>query len=175
MRKLACICLIGIAFLAGGCASDGVNPANLTQAQLNAIETREIEAGIDESFSAASGALFDAGYTIAMSDKNAGLLTGRKGQDNTASRIWVSPYIRDTDFAISVQLRSLGPTRSAARVKTSVNGEPRVKKEAIDAFWVLMQRQVLMKAPPSETGSTSTQAPGGSAAGTMVPGSALKK
>ena len=150
MRYLLIISLIAILFLLGGCSSGGLNPANMTQAQLNAIETREIEAGIDETFIAASGALFDAGYTIAMSDKNAGLLTGKKGQDNTASRIWVSPYIRDTEFTLSVQLRSLAPNRTAARVKTAVNGEPRIKKEAIDAFWVLMQRQVLMKEPPPE-------------------------
>lgn len=132
-----------------GCSSDS-SPSRFTQAQLNAIETREIEAGQDESFAAASGAMFDAGYTISMSDRNAGLLTGKRGTDNTAARMWVSPYIRDTDFTISVQIRPLGPQRTAARVKTSVNGEPVVKKEAIDSFWTLMQRQVIMKAPPAE-------------------------
>lgn len=150
------VCALGIVVVVltsfAGCSS-GPKASSFTQAQLNAIETREVEAGLDESFAAASGALFDAGYTISMSDRNAGLLTGKKGTDNTAARIWVSPYIRDTDFTISVQLRPLGPQRTAARVKTSVNGEPVVKKEAIDAFWTLMQRQVMMKAPPLEPGA----------------------
>lgn len=152
MKRLLAALLLALLLPATGCTTDGVNAANLTQAQLNAIETREIEAGMEESFNAASGAMFDAGYTIAMSDKNAGLLTGRKGVDNTAARIWVSPVIQDTNYTLSVQLRSLGTARTAARVKTSTNGEPIVRKEAIDAFWVLMQRQVLMKAPPAEAG-----------------------
>jgi len=126
------------------------------QAQLNSIETREVDAKLDQAFSAASSALFDAGYTIAMSDRNAGLISGRRGKDNTAARMWVSSFIRDTDFVISIQVREDGPNRSIVRVKTSVNGEAVVDKKSIDAIWVLMQRQVLMKEPsalaPAATG-----------------------
>lgn len=130
-----------------GCTSDGINPNSLSQAQLNAIETREVDASVDETFSAASNALFDAGYTIAMSDRQGGLITGTASKDNSAQRMWVSPYIRDTHFTLSVQVRALSPTLSAVRVKTAVNGQPVIKKEAIDHFWTLMQRQVLMKTP----------------------------
>jgi len=137
------------AALALGCVS-APTASNFSQAQLTAIETREIEAGMSETYSAAASALFDAGYTIAMSDRDAGLLTGRKGKDNSAARAWISPDIRDTDFTISIQLRPITASSTAARVKTSVNGEPIVKKDAIDAFWNLMQRQVLMKAPPAD-------------------------
>lgn len=130
-----------------GCASPGENPSKYSQAQLNAIETREIDASMEESYSAASNALFDAGYTISMSDRQGGLLTGTKATDRSGERFWISPAIENTNFVVSIQLRSLGPRSTTARIKTSVNGAPKVNKEAIDQIWVLMQRQVLMKSP----------------------------
>lgn len=122
-----------------------------SQAQLNAIETREVDATFDATFNAAASALFDAGYTVAMSDRSAGLLTGSAGKDNSAARVWISPYIADSRFVLSMQVRQLNPNLCAVRVKTSVNGEPRVDKAAIDHIWTLMQRQVLMKEPASVT------------------------
>lgn len=157
MRATAAILSLMLAGFLGGCAASA---PRYSQAQLNAIESREVEASLDETFSAASNALFDAGYTIAMSDRQGGLLTGTKGKDNTAARIWVSPYIQDTHFTVSVQMRQQAPKLTVTRVKTSVNGEPYVKKEAIDQFWVLMQRQVLMKEPlpiPDEPKAASKQ------------------
>jgi hypothetical protein len=140
-RLLAC----GLLLSTVGCAS-----TQLTQAQLNAIETRDVDASMSETFSAASNALFDAGYTIAMSDRQGGLLTGKKSQDKTSERIWVSPYIKDTEFTISMQVREIGPKRCAVRVKTAINGEQQVDQKAVDQIWTLMQRQVLMKEPLSD-------------------------
>ena len=126
----------------------GCNAENqLSQAQLNAIETREVDASINETYNAASGALFDAGYTISMSDRAGGLITGTKAHDRSADRLWVSHYIEDTKFAVSIQIREIGPKSCTIRVKTSINGEPKVDKKAIDELWILMQRQVLMKEP----------------------------
>jgi hypothetical protein len=126
----------------------GCNSSNqLSQAQLNAIETREVDASMGETYNAASGALFDAGYTIAMSDRQGGLLTGTKAHDRSDERFWVSPYIEDTKFALSIQIRETSPKACTVRIKTSINGAPKVDKKAIDELWVLMQRQVLMKEP----------------------------
>lgn len=137
--SLAVICSLFI-----GCATSG---SRYSQAEMNAIETRIVDATFNETFSAASNALFDAGYTLSMSDREAGLLSGTAGKDNTAARIWISPFIGDLRFAISVQVRELSETQCSVRVKTSVNGEPKVDKKAIDNIWVLMQRQVMMKEP----------------------------
>ncbi len=129
--------------LAAGCSST----PKYSQAQLNSIETREVEADFNKTFNAASSALFDAGYTISMSDRQAGLLTGTQAVDRSADRFWISRYIEDTKFAISVQVREQSSNMCAIRVKMSRNGQPFVDKEAIDEIWVLMQRQVLMKEP----------------------------
>ena len=56
-----------------------------TQSQITAIETRMIEASLGETFIAASGALFYAGYTIAMSDREGGLITGTKPETSMGS------------------------------------------------------------------------------------------
>ncbi len=145
MKETLKICSITITvlLLSSGC----VSTPRYTQAQLNAIETREVEANLDETFNSASGALFDAGYTISMSDRQAGLLTGTKAKDMTAARFWYGTYIPDISFATSIQVRQTEPKRCSVRIKTSRNGEPQTDKKAIDELWVLMQRQVLMKEP----------------------------
>lgn len=144
MRFMYWPCLaIAAAISVNGCSSS----PTLTQAQLTAIETREVDATLGDTFTAASSALFDAGYTISMSDRQGGLLTGTKAKDNSSARFWISPAIRDTQFAISIQMRESGYRRTSVRIKTSMNGEPKVDEEAIDEIWVLMQRQVLMSEP----------------------------
>ncbi len=132
------------ALLLAACASQPV----YTQAQLNAIETRSVDATFDETFNAASGALFDAGYIIAMSDREGGLITGTqtKVAQGWAAFWGTEPYYRS--MAISIQIRADGPNHTFARIKTQFNGQTQVDKAAIDELWVLMQRQVLMSTPP---------------------------
>jgi hypothetical protein len=148
--SIVSIFLVSITLLVIGCAST----QQFTQSQINAIETREVDANMNETYNAASGALFDAGYTIAMSDRQGGLLTGTKAIDRSAARYWISHYIEDTKFAVSIQVRETSPKICTVRIKTSINGAPKVDKKAIDELWVLMQRQVLMKEPLSTSDST---------------------
>ena len=126
----------------GGCTTT----PQFTQAQLNAIETRVVEADFDATFDAASGALFDAGYIVAMSDRPGGLLTGTQVTEATGwEAFWNGSDPRF--LAISVQVRRTAPQRSLVRIKTQVNGRVRVDQAAIDQIWILMQRQVLMSEP----------------------------
>ena len=122
-----------------------------TQAQINAIETRDVEASMSDTYTAASSALFDAGYTISMSDRQGGLLTGKRSVDKSAERMWISYTIQDEHFAVSIQIRETSESECAARIKTSKNGQAFVDKEAIDQIWVLMQRQVMMKTPVNDS------------------------
>jgi hypothetical protein len=145
-KSLICIISFSATLLFTGCDSSN----QLSQAQLNAIETRDVDASMNETYNAASGALFDAGYTIAMSDRQGGLLTGTRVIDKSKARFWISPYIEDIRLAISMQIREISPSSCTVRIKTSVNGSPKVDKNAIDQLWTLMQRQVLMKEPLSQ-------------------------
>ncbi len=143
MKLLVIFAALVCGVFVAGCATT----PKYTQAQLNSIETREVDASMEETFSAATNALFDAGYTIAMSDRQGGILTGTRGKDNSSARMWVSSSIQDTRFAVSIQVRENGPRLTTTRIKTSMNGEQVVDKKAIDQIWTLMQRQVLMKEP----------------------------
>ena len=119
-----------------------------SQAQLTAMTTREVQASYGETYKSATDALFDAGYTIDVSDRDGGILTGVQGEDRTAARFWVSELITDTVFRVSVLLREQSSHSTTVRLSTSKNAEPYIDEEAIDQFWRLMERQVLMKAPP---------------------------
>lgn len=148
MNHIAGSIVIGLVFCGSLLTSGCQSPApKLSQAQMNALETREVEASFDDTYRAASNAMFDAGYTIAMSDKSAGLLTGSRAKDRSADRMWVDRSIRDTLFLLSMQITSIDSKNCSVRVKTSVNGEARVNPQAINELWVLMQRQVMMKEP----------------------------
>ena len=136
------VCLV--ALVLAGCT---LFSPPMGQAQLNAIETREVDAGYDDTFNAATGALFDAGYIISMSDRQGGLVTGSKAIDRSRQRALGHAGAEDTHFAMSIMVRRASADRSSVRIKTSVNGQPRVDRKATDEIWVLMQRQVLMTAP----------------------------
>jgi hypothetical protein len=127
-----------------GCQSKPV----YTQAQLNAIETRLVEADFDETFNAASGALFDAGYIITMSDREGGLVTGdqRKKASGWDTIFGDGRYYHH--WTVTIQVRESAPDLCRARIKTAIDGETEVNLEAIQEIWVLMQRQVLMSEPP---------------------------
>lgn len=143
MCRAAPVLTLAAAVLSAGCTA---SPA-LTQAQLNAIETRVVEAGFDATFNAASGALFDAGYLIFMSDRTGGLLTGVQVVDDSD---WSGFWARSGDeehLAISVQVRPETAATSLVRIKTQIDGRTKVDQKAIDEIWVLMQQQVLMSAP----------------------------
>ncbi|MCH7547768.1 MAG: hypothetical protein IID30_15325, partial [Planctomycetes bacterium] len=119
-----------------------------SQAQLTALTTREVEATFNETYRAATEALFDSGYTIDESDREGSIITGIKGKDQTAARFWISTMIRDTQYRISVLLREITANRTSVRLSCSRNAEPYIVEKDIDQFWKLMQRQVIMKAPP---------------------------
>ncbi len=122
-------------------------PQHYTQAQLNALETRIVEADFTDSFNAASGALFDDGYIITMSDREGGLITGHQTKQPTAWEQFWGPYPYAV-LEMSIQVRESTPQRCLVRVKTATNGATRVDQEAIQRIWVLMQRQVLMTDAP---------------------------
>ncbi len=152
MRSVLPVAVV-FALLLAACASKPV----YTQAQLNAIETRSVDATFDETFNAATGALFDSGYIIAMSDREGGLITGTQTKQDTAwDAFWgTAPYHRA--LTISIQIRIDRPDRSLVRIKTQLNGQTVVDKSAIDEIWVLMQRQVMMSASPAHAAGDDDQ------------------
>lgn len=125
------------------------NLHRFSQAQLSAITMREVDADLTAAYRAAVDAVFDLGFTISSSDSEGGVLTASRKIDRTTERIWVYPYINDTEYAVSILFREVDPRRTSIRVSLSINGEAQVDQEWIGEFWRLMRRQVLMKEPES--------------------------
>ena len=138
-----------------GCGSAASNLRKYSQSQLTAITTRQVDATYDETFMAAVDSLFDDGYTIAESDKEAGIITGFLNDDRSAERAWISRAIADKTFRISILIRKRGPKLTSVRLSSSINGEPYIDEDAINEFWNQMKRQVLIQEPaPVLPGST---------------------
>jgi hypothetical protein len=144
------LCLLSSQFAACGTSS---NMSKYTQAQITALTTRTVDASYDDTFRAATDALFDGGYTVSQSDHAGGTVSGYKRDDKSAERFWINPYIQDTDFRMSVLVRDRSPVETSVRISMAVNGEPYINEEAVDNFWQLMRRQVLIQAPPPVDGA----------------------
>ena len=144
--KLVTIQLACLAIVMSGCSTNNLH--KYSQAQITAMTTREVQASYSDTFKSATDALFDAGYTIDVSDRDGGILTGVQGKDRTMARVFVNEMINDTVLRVSVLLRKRTSRSTSVRLSTSKNAEPYIDEEAIDQFWRLMERQVLMTAAP---------------------------
>ncbi len=130
--------LLGLA-AAAGCSTPG--PV-LSTVEMNAIETREADAGVAETFASASGALLHAGYDISLSDERGGLLVGRRSAEGSAGRVGA-----DANSAVSISIRRSVSNRSAVRIRTWIDDSRQLDRGAIDEIWTLMQGRVLLNAP----------------------------
>ncbi len=125
---------IVIAGVLSGCAAD----EKYSQTQLNALQTREFDAGFDRTFDATVAALFDLGYTVRTSDKRGGLITAGR----MAGNMWSGMH----DDGAQIKLDQSG-RRTAVRVSTVKHGQTRVDKERIDEL--LNQIDRVLVATPS--------------------------
>ncbi len=135
---LVLACLLGLT-AAAGCSTSG---PILSPAEVNALEMREVDAGVAETFATASGALLRAGYDISLSDERGGLIVGRRSAEALAGEPGA-----DADSAVSISIRRSGSNRSAVRIKTWIGDSRELDRGAIDEIWTLMQRRVLLNAP----------------------------
>ena len=141
VKSVIAISLISFCFMS--CATS--NLSRYTQSQISAMTMRNVDASQSEAFMAATDAMFDVGFTIEESDREGGILTGSRAKDQTMARIWVSAYVRDTQYKMTVLIRELKPGECSIRLSMSKNGEAFVDEKIIDEFWRLMKRQVLLK------------------------------
>ncbi|MGH7242854.1 MAG: hypothetical protein ACREJD_05495 [Phycisphaerales bacterium] len=149
------------------CACETTPP--MTATQMDALQVREVEAASDRAFAAASSALFDAGYIIHVSDADAGLLTAERREDpavavNATMVILTAILTRGAGahekppdyYAVCVEVLPEGSDRSNVRIRPFFNGQVQsadnpATRKTVQELWTLMQRQVLMKEPSSNS------------------------
>lgn len=135
------------------CAS--TNSRSVGQAAIKNFETRTIDASFDDVFGASTEALFDLGYTIKHSDKKSGIIVGekqdaRKDEKAVMAILYglpaasiVTPIVYNLTILIKPDEESV-----KVRIKTAVDGEPKLNKQVIDRVWIYIDREVLMESPP---------------------------
>jgi hypothetical protein len=160
-RALFALAMLLPAALAACAASP--RPIDLSPTQMEALQVRQIEVPTDRAFSAASGALVDAGYHILVSDADAGVLTAELRQDpavaaNVATVIGVAVLtlghmyydLPPTYHALCLQVLPDGSARSRVRIRSFVNAQGDHDPGKVEQIWTLMQRQVLMRELPAK-------------------------
>lgn len=153
------------AWLAACAASPRPDPLSATQ--MDALQVRQVESPVDRTFAAATGALVDAGYSVLVSDADAGVLTAELRQDpavaaNVATIVSVAVLslghvyydLPPTYHALCLQVLPDGPNRSRVRIRSYLNAQGHYEPEKVEQIWTLMQRQVLMRELPAESRGT---------------------
>ncbi len=131
------------------------------QAEIKNFETRSVDAKFEDVYAAATEALFDLGYQIKHSEKASGLIVGEQHY-NYSESVYLGKGIWDRRdkqrvYEITLLIKPEKKKSTNVRIKTSVDGQPKLNKDAIDKVWVYIDRQVLMESPPtpSKTGKRS--------------------
>lgn len=127
------------------CAAD----KQYSQTELSALQSREFDASYDATYTAAINALFDAGYIIRSSDKDAGFVA--------AARTAGEAFSGYSHHGVQVKIDAAG-RRTNVRVGTTDGmGQQKVNKEVIDELLNLIDRRLVgdltQPAPKPETGS----------------------
>lgn len=153
MHSLRMMMIVAAAAVLSGCGWLTSGSQQVGQAQIKNFETRSVDATFDSVYAAATEALFDLGYQIKHSEKASGLIVGEQ-RENFSETVYLGKGIWDRRdkqriFEITLLIKSETKATTNVRIKTSVDGKPRLNKDAVDKVWVYIDRQVLMDAPPA--------------------------
>lgn len=157
MRLIIVVMMLGLS----SCGWMTSGNQQVGQAQMKNFETRTLDATFDDVYSAATEALFDLGYQIKHSEKASGLIVGEQ-RTNYSETVYLGKGIWDRRdkqrvYEITLLIKPEKKKSTNVRIKTSVDGQPRLNKDAIDKVWVYIDRQVLMETPPAPEKKTKSK------------------
>jgi hypothetical protein len=113
------------------CAAD----KQYSQTELSTLQSREFDAPFEATYTAAINALFDAGYVIRSSDKDAGFVA--------ASRLHGGGMAGQGFGAAQVKIDSAGRRTNVRVSTTDGHGQQRVDKAVIDELLDLIERRLV--------------------------------
>jgi hypothetical protein len=129
MPRVAAIVAGGL--LLAGCQAD----KHYSQTELTTLQSREFDAPYEATYTAAVNALFDAGYIIRSSDKDAGFVAATR----TVSDAWAGVSFQGAQ----VKIDDAG-SRTSVRVGTTDGmGQQRMNKKQIDELLNLINRRLI--------------------------------
>jgi len=132
--------------------------AQMTQAEIKMLETRELDLPYDEAYKAATNGLFSLNFTIEHSDKVSGILTGKRTDPNTGAKIGAAIAFGiigllatgDRDEVVTFMLTPLEPKTTQLRMKLVVNGQPVNDRPMMTKIWQRIEREAMMESRPSD-------------------------
>jgi hypothetical protein len=150
MKKYLKAIILLIAFVGGCTTPQSTGPGQLAT---RAIEIRYIESDYETAFKAATHSLFSLGYTISHTDKDSGILVGKRETKDTSAKVgWtlllgVAGAMIDTDTAQEITLfvdKGKNDKRTTLRIQMLINGEAQIEPSVVDSIWVVAQREAMI-------------------------------
>jgi len=146
------VCLVVVVLsTCSGCAT-------MSQAEIKALETREMHISYDEAYQAAMNGLFSLGFSIEHTDKASGVVTGRRHDPRTGSKIAAAVFFgvlglaatSDKTESVTFKVAELEPELTQLRMKVIVNGKPVVDRKLMTKIWQRIEREALLESGPSD-------------------------
>lgn len=147
---LAGVCMLTV-FGASGCTT-------MTQTEIKALQTREIDLPYEEAYQAAMNGLFSLGFTIDHSDKASGVVTGKRSDPQTGAKIGAAVAfgvlgllaVGDRSEAVTFKLAVLEPRVTQLRMQLVINGKAVVDRQLMTRIWQQIEREALLESRPSD-------------------------
>ena len=136
----------------------------MTQSEIKALETREMDCAYDDAYRAAANGLFSLGFTVSHSDKESGILTGTRTDPNTGAKIAAAlafgviglAATKDRNEAVTFMLNKLDPELTQLRMKVIINGSPVVDRTFMTRIWQQIEREAMLEFRPPTKQATAT-------------------
>lgn len=163
MDRAPCHRIAAFAFTCYGAVIGAFGCSQMTQAEIKYLETREIDLPYDESYRAAMNGLFSLGFTIEHSDKESGVVTGKRNDPNTGAKIGAAVAFGligvlatgDRNEAVTFMLSKLEPKVTQLRMKVLVNGKAVTDRTVMTKIWQQIEREAMMESRPSNRSPSS--------------------
>lgn len=153
-RHVDLILLVVVMMLvvASGCSQ-------MTQSEIKALETRELDLPYDEAYRAASNGLFSLGFTIGHSDKESGIISGTRNDPRTGLKITNTILFgviglaatSSRNEAVSFMVTALEPALTQLRIKVVVNGKAVLDRKLMTKIWQQIEREAMLDAKPPDS------------------------
>jgi hypothetical protein len=143
----------------------GCSPS-LTQSEIKFLETRQLDLAYDDSFKAAANGLFALGFTVDHSDKESGIVTGKRKDPQVGAKVAGALLFGvvgllatgDREESVSFMITKVEPTLTELRMKLLVDGKPVTDRTMMTKVWQQIEREAMLAAPPSDSLTTRTAA-----------------
>ncbi len=138
-----------------GCATQSPM-VGMSPTRQDTLQVRDIDAPPRRAFDAASGAIVNAGYTVLVTDGEAGLLSAFRREDPSVAKhaavITLSTLLTlghapmmatPTFYGVCVQVLPRPGGLSSVRICLYGHGHLKSEEAIIDDLWIQMQRDIL--------------------------------